>query len=203
MRVKSFNGKPWALDKLIREDGNRAIAPVWMALCAMADKTGVVFPTRERISEISGIDNHSSISRALTRLHNAGWLKIVTNPIVTAGGGIIKVLKVYLKAPVGGFIKNSDKDTNDAEKPHTVSQKRQETPILRDVKEVMVGRLDDIEVHRPIIRVLKDAMIETTEDQLIILVKSEADKLVLKRADDMFLGVNGFMDIRVKVQKGA
>ncbi len=72
--------KPWTLARVRRECPS---APtVWVALMDMAEERGssVLTPTRQMLSEATGIKKHATVSTALTALESACWIDRVHVP---------------------------------------------------------------------------------------------------------------------------
>lgn len=110
--------KLWTLKRVIAEC---RIAPaVWMALCDMADERGsiVVTPTRELLSKVTGIRRLPTLSRALTVLHNAGWLirTLVPAGDITARKTLIRITLCRIERKtfhtVGGAVSNEKRSTS-------------------------------------------------------------------------------------------
>jgi hypothetical protein len=77
LRKGRFRGRPWSVRKLTNDGRNTKTCLVWMVLRDLAAKRGNRFitPTHALISELTGINRCSTISAALTALHNAGWIQ--------------------------------------------------------------------------------------------------------------------------------
>ena len=63
----------------------------------MSKGNPVVTPTRQRLIEASGLKDPETISRALTKLHKAGWIERVHVPKYTDGKRTATLLRIFLK----------------------------------------------------------------------------------------------------------
>src|SRR5947208_1392932 len=84
--------RQWAMGEV--HDQCRSAVAVWAALCDMTDahETSHLTPTRAQLSNLSGVRDEDTVSKALGVLAEAGWITKETRP-VTEGGKI--TAKVY------------------------------------------------------------------------------------------------------------
>lgn len=97
-RLKNVKTRPWSLRRLVKQGHNPTAFVLWVALQDIAREEGrrVINPTHALLKYLTGIDRSQSISRALTTLHNAGWIRCeLTRKGVN--GGYIQLLTVTLR----------------------------------------------------------------------------------------------------------
>jgi len=94
-KVKN-KGKPWSLRRLQRQGHCSKSLFVWIALHDMAlqARSRVLTPTHDILSLITGIKRTSTLSLALTTLHNAGW---ITCKAASKGAGLDYVKCLWIK----------------------------------------------------------------------------------------------------------
>ena len=90
LRDYSSKGRPWSLNHLKKCGGCKDAFLVWLALETLSIQAGnkIITPTRALISALTGINRPSTISKALTALHNARWIYCVSKPIGDYAYGI-------------------------------------------------------------------------------------------------------------------
>jgi len=97
-RVKR-QGSPWLLKTIVTKGHNPKAFIVWTALQDLVASTGsrLLTPTHAQLRELTGIDRSSTISRALTTLHNAGWLSCYVTHLPSSS----TVLKIWMRRGYG------------------------------------------------------------------------------------------------------
>jgi len=108
---------------------------VWLALCEMAAERGsnYVTPTREKLSERTGIARLKTISAALTALHQAGWIQRKHTPVSAGGQQTATLLSIILRrVPSSG---TSDRPYRGRKTPRTYK-----THVEREIGPIARGR---------------------------------------------------------------
>ena len=89
--------KQWALSKVCR--ACRSAPAVWLVLADLAAerRSHLVTPTRELLSRVSGVRGLKTVSKALTTLHNAGWIERIHKPVTQSGKRTATLLRIVLR----------------------------------------------------------------------------------------------------------
>lgn len=76
---------------------------VWLALLELADSRSIITPTRAKLSQVTGIKQHKTISTALTALEQAGWIDRLHVPVRTGGRQTATLLRILIVRRRGRF----------------------------------------------------------------------------------------------------
>jgi hypothetical protein len=201
MRVK-FNSKKDSVSKLYQEHKSSALFPVWLALNNLAEKAGsrMITPTHKDISEISGVAVGNSISRVLTVLEDAGWIKRFFLRGNTVEGWKT-AMKISIKAPLGGFKTKSPKAKVEENKPHLIGLEAQGQAPEIDLKKRMVAWIPKFETYQDKLEAFERSDVKDEGDKVTIFVTSQKDKEMLARSSDLFCGINGYTEFTVKLKE--
>lgn len=143
-RKKAKRTNPWSLDRVVK--GRLSAAAVWIALNDLAEEKGssVVTPTRKDLSTRTGV-SEKYISKALTRLEEAGWIDRHHVPVQHDGQRTATLLRVTIRR--NGQSKIAANNRSDAPRGRRRQPPKEAMPANGTGSDCRKGRLTTATAH--------------------------------------------------------